>query len=159
LSASSAALTSILVTGSIVVGTGSPRPNPKELTMRKHLAVAGIALGSILGGATLGTVVTPAVSGAQEAPATDADGDAAQHPGRPGGPGLDVAADAIGIEIRDLCDALRAGQTIAEVATAHGVDVQTVIDAMVADATEHITARVNGTEQPPPPPARVGYTC
>jgi hypothetical protein len=45
------------------------------------------------------------------------------------------------------------------VAEAHGVDVQTVIDAMVADATTHITARVNGTEQPPPPPAPEGDTA
>ena len=59
-------------------------------------------------------------------------------PGGPGrghfGAGLDAAAEAIGIESEELRTALRDGSTIAEVAEANGVDVQTVIDALVADA-------------------------
>ena len=59
-------------------------------------------------------------------------------PGGPGrghfGAGLDAAAEAIGIESEELRTALRDGQTIAEVAEANDVDVQTVIDALVADA-------------------------
>jgi hypothetical protein len=72
----------------------------------------------------------------------------------PGGPGhgrgfgreLPLVAETIGISVDDLRTALEGGQTIAEVAEANGVDPQTVIDALVADATEHITARVNGTD-------------
>jgi hypothetical protein len=59
-------------------------------------------------------------------------------PGRPGhghfGAGLDAAAEAIGIESEEVRAALRDGSTIAEVAEANDVDVQTVIDALVADA-------------------------
>ena len=64
-------------------------------------------------------------------------------PGRFGGHfgpriGLDAAATAIGIDEDELRAALRDGQTIAEVAEANGVDVQVVIDAMVAAAQERI---------------------
>ncbi len=45
---------------------------------------------------------------------------------------LDVAAETIGVDIDALWDAVDNGQTIAEVAAEHGVDAQTVIDAMVA---------------------------
>ena len=68
-------------------------------------------------------------------------------PGGPGGrhlfrPGLDAAADAIGITEDDLRAALQDGDTIADVATANDVEVQTVIDALVADATAHIDEEV-----------------
>ena len=59
-------------------------------------------------------------------------------PGRRGfghfGAGLDAAAEAIGIESEELRSALAEGSTIAEVAEANDVEVQTVIDALVADA-------------------------
>lgn len=45
---------------------------------------------------------------------------------------LEEAAAAIGIDVSDLRTALEDGQTIAEVASANGVDAQTVIDALVA---------------------------
>jgi polyhydroxyalkanoate synthesis regulator phasin len=45
--------------------------------------------------------------------------------------GLEVAAEAIGIERSALIDALQNGQTIAEVAAANGVETQAVIDALV----------------------------
>ena len=48
------------------------------------------------------------------------------------------AAGVIGIPAKDLATALKAGQSIAEVATAHGVDSQTVIDKLSADATARI---------------------
>ena len=53
--------------------------------------------------------------------------------------GLDVAAATIGITEADLIEALRGGQTVAEVAEANGVEVQTVIDALVAE----VNTRVN----------------
>jgi uncharacterized protein YidB (DUF937 family) len=68
--------------------------------------------------------------------------DAHRHPRR--SVVLRTAAQAIGIDASILRDALRDGQTIAEVAEANGVDPQTVIDALVARSTERITRVVNG---------------
>ena len=51
---------------------------------------------------------------------------------------LNVAADAIGISPQDLLKELRGGQTIAQVAVAHNVPVQTVINEMVAAANAAI---------------------
>ena len=48
--------------------------------------------------------------------------------------GLAAAARVIGVSEADLRTALRSGQTIAQVAQSKGVDVKTVIDAMVAEA-------------------------
>lgn len=56
--------------------------------------------------------------------------------------GLEAAAEAIGVEPAQLLESLRSGSTIAEVASQAGVDTQTVIDAMVADAQEHIAEKV-----------------
>lgn len=53
--------------------------------------------------------------------------------------GLDVVSTTIGITEAELRDALRSGQTVADVAEAKGVSAQTVIDAMVAA----INARVD----------------
>jgi hypothetical protein len=62
--------------------------------------------------------------------------------------GLEAAADAIGIDETDLRDALRNGQTIAEVAEANGVEVQAVIDAMTAAAEARLDeAMANADER------------
>lgn len=64
-------------------------------------------------------------------------------PGRGGrGFGLDVAATALGMTADELRTALEGGSTIAAVAADKGVDVQTVIDALVADQTARLTERV-----------------
>jgi hypothetical protein len=98
-------------------------------------------------------------------------------PGGRGGPGLDAAAKALGIDAGELRTDLQSGKTIADVAKAKGVDVQTVIDALVkemqshladavssgrltqaqademkANATERATAMVNGERPDGPPP-------
>jgi uncharacterized protein YidB (DUF937 family) len=65
-----------------------------------------------------------------------------RHPRRSAA--IRTAAEAIGIEADELRDALRDGQTIAQVAEANGVDPQDVIDALVARSTERITKVVNG---------------
>ena len=65
-----------------------------------------------------------------------------RHPRRSAA--LRTAAEAIGIDADELRDALRDGQTIAQVAEANGVDPQDVIDALVARSTERITKVVNG---------------
>jgi hypothetical protein len=55
---------------------------------------------------------------------------------------LDTAATAIGITADELRTELQAGKSIAAVATAKGVDVQKVIDAMVAEYTTREQAEV-----------------
>jgi hypothetical protein len=58
------------------------------------------------------------------------------------GVNLEVAATAIGITPEELRTALQGGQSLAEVAEANGVAGQTVIDAFVADLETHLDARV-----------------
>ncbi|MGZ8735268.1 MAG: hypothetical protein ACXW1M_08780, partial [Acidimicrobiia bacterium] len=58
------------------------------------------------------------------------------------GPGLDAAATALGIDADALRVELRSGKTIAEVAADRGVDVQTVIDAIVAEMQSHLAEAV-----------------
>ncbi|MFN8104731.1 MAG: hypothetical protein U0U69_09735 [Acidimicrobiia bacterium] len=71
-------------------------------------------------------------------------GDDGPHGGPRGGhgPGLAAAATAIGIDESTLRSELQAGKSIAQVASDHGVDAQTVIDAIVADAQAHLAQEV-----------------
>jgi hypothetical protein len=55
---------------------------------------------------------------------------------------LSTVATALGISEDDLRTALDAGSTIADVAAQQGVDVQTVIDAIVADQQAHVADEV-----------------
>jgi uncharacterized protein (DUF433 family) len=54
---------------------------------------------------------------------------------------LRVAAKTIGVAPRDLLAELRAGKSVAAVAQAHGVDRQTVVDAIVKAATPKLEHR------------------
>jgi hypothetical protein len=69
-------------------------------------------------------------------------------PGGPGGrhghPGFDgeVLAGLLGIDVETLRSDLRSGQTVAEIAAAQGVDLQTVIDSLVAEAKAHLDLSV-----------------
>jgi len=58
------------------------------------------------------------------------------------GKGLDAAATALGMTEAELRTALQGGKTIADVAKDKGVDVQKVIDAMVAEAKTHLDQAV-----------------
>ena len=73
----------------------------------------------------------------------DGPGFGGHHP-RGGHRGFDgeVVAGIIGISVDELRDALQAGSTIAEVAEANGVDPQTVIDALVDEASDHLEVAV-----------------
>lgn len=66
--------------------------------------------------------------------------------GGKGGPGMDVAAQALGMMADELHTALDGGQTLAQVASDKGVNVQVVIDALVASATNHINEEVTSGE-------------
>jgi hypothetical protein len=71
-----------------------------------------------------------------------------EGPGRGGegrgrsGPSLDAAATALGLSVEDLRAQLRDGSTLAEIATVQGVDVATVVDALVAEATTRLNEAV-----------------
>jgi hypothetical protein len=126
--------------------------------MRKGLAAAFVA-GSLLTGGAIGTAFFgPGTATAQSSsssdsqssqPATPPDGAPAPpdgHGPHRGGPhhlNLSVAASTIGVSDADLRSALQSGQSIADVATAHNVDPQTVIDALVADAKQHLADDVS----------------
>jgi polyhydroxyalkanoate synthesis regulator phasin len=56
--------------------------------------------------------------------------------------GLDAAASALGMDVDDLRAALAEGATLAEVAQAQGVDVQVLVEALVAEAEAHIDEAV-----------------
>ena len=75
---------------------------------------------------------------------------------------LTAAADAIGITADELKTAIEGGQTIAQIAEANGKSVQSVIDALVAqasaDLTQRITDMVNGVK-PAAPTEAAGATA
>jgi hypothetical protein len=75
--------------------------------------------------------------------------EAARPQGGPGfghgfghGADLEAAATAIGITEDELRTALQSGESLAEIAQAHGVTAQAVIDALVADAKADVAERV-----------------
>ena len=122
--------------------------------MRKHLIASGAVAGALLLGSAGAALVLPSMAAAADPSASPA---ATASPSASGAPGADhgacgmggtteavsdasVAAKAIGITESELSSALSAGQTIADVAKAHSVDVQTVIDALVADKKDEIAA-------------------
>jgi hypothetical protein len=126
--------------------------------IKRSLAIAGVAGATILGGLSLGTTISaaqtdssssssaPAAPGTDTTPNPDRPADCDQGPGRPHGPNLDVAASAIGVDASELRDALHNGSTLAQVAQDHGVDPQTVIDALVADTQQHLADKVTSGE-------------
>lgn len=101
---------------------------------RKLIGAAAFSL-ALAGGGVAGAVLgTPTLSGAQD----ETDGSTTTTAGTPRfdrrGEGLTAAAEALGISEDDLRAALADGKSIAQVAEEQGVDVQTVVDALVADA-------------------------
>jgi polyhydroxyalkanoate synthesis regulator phasin len=58
------------------------------------------------------------------------------------GVAAEVVAEALGVTVDELVEAVRDGRTIADLAADAGVDVQVVIDAMVAQVAEHLDAEV-----------------
>jgi uncharacterized protein (DUF433 family) len=117
-------------------------------TNRKLIGATAFTLaltGGGIAGALLGTPVLSSAQGSTAA-TTSAVADPGDHwgPGPDGGAGLAVAAEALGVTEAELVAALQDGQSIAEVADAEGVEVQTVIDALVADATTGLEAAIDG---------------
>lgn len=119
--------------------------------MKRSSVIATAALGTTLalGAIGIGTAVLPAVAGAQTTggaqvadlgTTTNVNGhprlrDLARHE-------FKLAADTIGIPAKELRVDVKGGQSISEVAEAHGVGTQTVIDAVVADVTGKVNTAV-----------------
>ncbi|HEX4819498.1 MAG TPA: hypothetical protein VFV00_04775 [Acidimicrobiales bacterium] len=128
--------------------------------MRKGLAAA-LVTGSLLAGGAVGTAFfgpstataqTSSSSDSQSSQSTQSTAPDAGAPAPPDGRGphrgmhrldLSVAANTIGVSETDLRTALQSGQSIADVANAHGVDPQTVINALVTDAQQHLADDVS----------------
>jgi hypothetical protein len=114
-------------------GTDDPRPEPgTHLRATLRALVEDGTLTEAQLDAVVDTLVEAGPPGGRHGPG--------RHFGP--GPGLDVAAEAIGIEVDALREALESGQTIAEVAAANDVDVQVVIDAIVARMNERLDEAV-----------------
>ncbi len=147
----------------------SSKPGRKtaRATIVGALVVGGIAGAAILGPLSAAaaspsptttsplSATTPAAGTTGTTPDNDGDhggGPGGDHAGGPGGPGgfghneavgdTSVVAKAIGITEAQLKTALAGGQTVAQVAKAHNVPLQTVIDALVADGTTELAADV-----------------
>jgi hypothetical protein len=122
--------------------------------MRKIMATGTIAGALLLGGVAGSTLLSPTLVNAAS-PTASPTATATTTPATTGGHGAgglggrneavsdtSVVATAIGISEADLMTALSSGQTIAAVAKAHNVDVQKVIDALVADGQSELAAAV-----------------
>jgi len=117
------------------------------MTSKRKLIAAAALSAALAGGGLVGAVLgTPSLTGAQEAEddaststPTAEEGIGFRHHR---GAGLEAAAEALGMTVGELRDALDEDTSIADVAAERGVDVQTVIDAMVAEATERIDEKV-----------------
>jgi hypothetical protein len=125
--------------------------------LRKNVIATGAVVGALLLGSAGAALVLPSLAAAADPSASPA-----ASPSAPGAPSRDggamgghgfggtteavsdasVVAKAIGITETELNTALQGGQTIAAVAKAHNVDVQKVIDALVADKKDEIAAAV-----------------
>ncbi len=82
----------------------------------------------------------PAAAGDERSAQEDSDGDRrGRHAHR--GVALQAAAEALGMRAEELKAELRNGKSVRTVAEERGVDVQTVIDAIVAAVTEHAEER------------------
>jgi hypothetical protein len=128
---------------------------------KTRLGRIGSVAAGVAGGAVVGALLfAPLSSLAQDEggeyrepdAATQEDGTRGDRPfmdGRgPGGHGmmlgrgLDTAADVLGVTDAELRSALEEGMSIADVAEDQGVDVQEVVDALVAAATERLDQAV-----------------
>jgi len=116
--------------------TGAERPDPSE---RLAETLAPLVSDGTITQAQADAVVAALVEAGP--------GEGGRHGGRGergerGGRGLDAAATALGMTTDELRTALEGDQTVADVAAEKGVEVQTVIDAMVAEATTRLDQRV-----------------
>ena len=123
------------------------------MTTKKRIAAYGMAASAAIGGGIGGLAIGLGLTSSQADPASvptelvaAATGTAApMHLGGGGGARVDrlaVAAQALGIPVEELRTALQGGKSMAQVAQERNVDVQKVIDALVAAETAAIDKAV-----------------
>lgn len=116
-----------------VPGTASTNSDPAGRPDRRaHLAEA---LAPLVTDGTITQAQADKVIAAIDAAAPD-------HGPGGGGKRAELVASTIGITVDQLRTELGTDKSVADVAKAHGVDPQKVIDALVADATTHIDQAV-----------------
>lgn len=122
---------------------------------RKLIGAAAFSV-ALAGGGVAGAMLgAPGTSGAQDTTSTTAPtpaaGAAVKHPGARRAvhqfrvarrDGLDTAAKVLGMTPEALRTELRSGKSIADVAKERNVDVQKVIDAIVAEAKAKLEAEI-----------------
>lgn len=120
--------------------------------MRKRNLIGAAAFSvALAGGGVAGAMLgTPGVSGAQDGTTSTTEQSAATPDAarpRPPHPGarleLKAAADALGITPAELLTELKAGKSIADVASEKNVDLSKVTDAMVADGTAKLQEMID----------------
>jgi uncharacterized protein (DUF433 family) len=112
------------------------------MRISRPVAITALAATTLIGGVGGVMLLGPAGADAPDA-MTTASATATSGPGdTPCPAGFAGVADTIGISTKDLRAALRKGQTIAEIAQAHGANPQDVIDALVADGTARLDRAV-----------------
>ncbi|HEC10863.1 MAG TPA: hypothetical protein ENI86_15055 [Acidimicrobiales bacterium] len=115
--------------------------------MKKRIAALASVPVLVLGGAAVAGAQTggddPSDTGSDPAPV---EAPAPDHVGRRGPRfgGPEAMAEALGMDPSELRDAVRSGQTIAEIAESQGVD----IDAVIADLVDKAEARVAELDNP-----------
>ncbi len=110
--------------------------------------VIGLIIAATVAAVGVGAVLAQEPTPTDEAPPAEAHGPGGPGRGgrgRRGGPrGLhsDVVAEALGMTVDELHEALKDGQNIAELAEAKGVDLQDIADALVAAQAERLQQAV-----------------
>lgn len=99
-------------------------------------------------GLALAPAAMAAVPGPSSSTSVKADSGSSQERGREGHgprgerPGLATAMTVLDLTVDELKAAREAGTTLAELAEQQGVEVSTLIDALVAEAEEHVAEHV-----------------
>lgn len=128
-----------------VVGALTTRPETRPAERPDPTTIMTTRLQSLVDDGTITTAERDTVIATLQAARPDrADGEGGRggRGGRHLGAAVDTAASVIGVTADELKTALQNGESIADVATANGVDPQTVIDALVAEAAENLTQRI-----------------
>ena len=125
--------------------SGAQTSSDSTSTATATPAAARVALSDVIAGLVTDGTLTQAqadkvVAAVEAARPTGGRGGPGARGGR--GMGLTAAATALGVTVEELRTAVQGGQTVAQVAASKGVDVQKVIDAMVADYTAKEQAEV-----------------
>jgi predicted DNA-binding protein (UPF0251 family) len=124
----------------------TPPPPPRRSRLTSGIVACGAAFGMTLAGLGIAAAQTDD-SPTTTPPAASADGDGSHHQGPGGhrGPSGNpaVAAQALGMTAAELKAELEAGKSLAAIAGEKGVDVNTVVAALVADAKAELAEAVS----------------